>query len=98
VVAFDEMRPDTSGLRRPYSGYEDWLKTQDPARLTEKMRDAERVFRKTGITFAVYGDAESAERLIPFDIVPRIISGSEWRRLTLGIEQRVQARAAFPRS
>jgi uncharacterized circularly permuted ATP-grasp superfamily protein len=95
VVAFDEMRPDSSGLRRPYSGYDDWLKAQDTARLTEKMRDAERVFRKTGITFAVYGDAESAERLIPFDIVPRIISGSEWRRLTLGIEQRVQALNAF---
>src|SRR5919109_1040273 len=95
LVAFDEMRPDNSGLRRPYSGYDDWLKAQDPARLTEKMRDAERVFRKTGITFAVYGDAESAERLIPFDFVPRIISGSEWRRLTLGIEQRVQALNAF---
>ncbi|MDW6023106.1 circularly permuted type 2 ATP-grasp protein [Mesorhizobium sp. BAC0120] len=95
MVAFDEMRPDNSGLRRPYSGYDDWLKAQDPARLTEKTRDAERVFRKTGITFAVSGDAESAERLIPFDIVPRIISGSEWRRLTLGIEQRVQALNAF---
>ena len=59
------------------------------------MRDAERVFRKTGITFAVYGEAEAAERLIPFDIVPRIISGSEWRRLTHGIEQRVQALNAF---
>ena len=94
-MAFDEMRPDSSGLRRPYEGYEDWLKAQDAGRLTEKMRDAERVFRKTGITFAVYGDAESAERLIPFDIVPRIISGSEWRRLTLGIEQRVQALNAF---
>ena len=80
---------------KPYSGYDDWLKAQDPARLTDKMRDAERVFRKTGITFAVYGEAEAAERLIPFDIVPRIISGSEWRRLTHGIEQRVQALNAF---
>jgi uncharacterized circularly permuted ATP-grasp superfamily protein len=95
VVAFDEMRPDGSGLRKAYTGYDDWLKAQDAQRLTEKMRDAELVFRKTGITFAVYGDAESAERLIPFDIVPRIISGSEWRRLTLGIEQRVQALNAF---
>ena len=59
------------------------------------MRDAERVFRKTGITFAVYGEEEAAERLIPFDIVPRIISGAEWRRLTQGIEQRVQALNAF---
>jgi uncharacterized circularly permuted ATP-grasp superfamily protein len=95
LVAFDEMSPDTSGVRGPYIGYDDWLKEQDTTRLTQKTRDAERVFRKTGITFAVYGEAESAERLIPFDIVPRIISGQEWRRLTQGIEQRVQALNAF---
>jgi len=95
LVAFDEMRPQDTGLRHPYSGYDGWLQSQDPARLTEKMQDAERVFRKTGITFAVYGEQEAAERLIPFDIVPRIISGAEWRRLTQGIEQRVQALNAF---
>ncbi|OJU34316.1 MAG: hypothetical protein BGN94_04975 [Rhizobiales bacterium 68-8] len=95
MVAFDEMRPENAGLRRPYATYNEWLSAQDPARLTEKTRDAERVFRKTGITFAVYGQEEAAERLIPFDIVPRIISGSEWRRLTQGIEQRVQALNAF---
>ncbi|MEO9338938.1 circularly permuted type 2 ATP-grasp protein [Mesorhizobium sp. SB112] len=95
MPAFDEMLPDGSELRKPYSGYDDWLKKQDPTRLTEKMQDAERVFRKTGITFAVYGEQEAAERLIPFDIVPRIISGAEWRRLTQGIEQRVQALNAF---
>ena len=95
LVAFDEMLPEKSGLRHSYAGYDRWLKQQDPARLTEKMRDAERVFRKTGITFAVYGEEEAAERLIPFDIIPRIISGNEWRRLTQGIEQRVQALNAF---
>ena len=95
MVAFDEMSPEKTGIRRPYFGYDSWLKEQDTARLSQKMRDAERVFRKTGITFAVYGEAESAERLIPFDIVPRIISGNEWRRLTQGIEQRVQALNAF---
>jgi uncharacterized circularly permuted ATP-grasp superfamily protein len=95
LVAFDEMSPEKTGIRRPYSGYDSWLQEQDTARLAQKTRDAERVFRKTGITFAVYGEAESAERLIPFDIVPRIISGNEWRRLTQGIEQRVQALNAF---
>jgi uncharacterized circularly permuted ATP-grasp superfamily protein len=95
VVAFDEMQPEATGIRKQYAAYNDWLKAQDPARLTEKMQDAERVFRKTGITFAVYGQEEAAERLIPFDIVPRIISGNEWRRLTQGIEQRVQALNAF---
>ena len=92
---FDEMQPDVSGLRQPYAAYDNWLAAQEPSRLNEKMRDAERVFRKTGITFNVYGADEAAERLIPFDIVPRIISGSEWRRLTQGIEQRVQALNAF---
>ncbi len=95
MVAFDEMLLEQSGVRNPYSSYNRWFEQQDPARLNEKMSDAERVFRKTGITFAVYGQEEAAERLIPFDIVPRIISGSEWRRLTQGIEQRVQALNAF---
>ena len=95
LVAFDEMQPDQSGVRHSYAAYDRWLKQQDPSRLTDKMRDAERVFRKTGITFAVYGEEEAAERLIPFDIVPRILSGAEWRRLTQGIEQRVQALNAF---
>jgi uncharacterized circularly permuted ATP-grasp superfamily protein len=95
LVAFDEMIPQGAGLRQPYSTYDAWLQSQDAGRLTEKMRDAETVFRRTGITFAVYGEQEAAERLIPFDIVPRIISGAEWRRLTQGIEQRVQALNAF---
>ncbi|MFC5037532.1 circularly permuted type 2 ATP-grasp protein [Tianweitania sediminis] len=95
MVAFDEMHPESTGLRDPYKKYQAWLAEQDPARLTEKMQDAERVFRKTGITFAVYGEEEAAERLIPFDIVPRILAGSEWRRLMQGIEQRVQALNAF---
>lgn len=66
-----------------------------PAQTSAKSDDAESVFRKTGITFAVYGDQEAGERLIPFDIIPRIISGQEWRRLSQGIEQRVMALNAF---
>ncbi|MCR4268953.1 circularly permuted type 2 ATP-grasp protein [Nitratireductor sp. ZSWI3] len=81
--------------RPPYEAYQSWFDRQDPKRLNQKSGDAERVFRRTGITFAVYGDTEAAERLIPFDIVPRIISGKEWRRLVQGIEQRVQALNAF---
>ena len=57
--------------------------------------EAEAFFRRIGITFAVYGDEQGAERIIPFDIVPRIISSNgEWTRLSLeGLEQRVQARS-----
>ncbi|MCV0398016.1 MAG: circularly permuted type 2 ATP-grasp protein [Rhizobiaceae bacterium] len=95
LAAFDEMKPDGTGVRGPYAAYNDWLAAQDTKRLAFKMDDAERVFRRTGITFAVYGEENASERLIPFDIVPRIISGKEWRRLTQGIEQRVQALNAF---
>lgn len=94
MTTFDEMRLGGQA-RPPYEAYSSWFEQQDPKRLNQKAGDAERVFRRTGITFAVYGDAEAAERLIPFDIVPRIISGKEWRRLVQGIEQRVQALNAF---
>lgn len=91
---FDEMSND-GVIAAPYRQYTDWLKAQGPGRLDAKARDAEEIFRRTGITFSVYGEAEATERLIPFDPVPRIISASEWRRLTAGIEQRVRALNAF---
>ncbi|WP_113155254.1 circularly permuted type 2 ATP-grasp protein [Nitratireductor sp. OM-1] len=94
MTPFDEMRLGGQA-RDPYEDYQRWFDRQDPKRLKKKADDAERVFRRTGITFAVYGEQEAAERLIPFDIVPRIISGKEWRRLVQGIEQRVQALNAF---
>ncbi len=89
------MRPADGEIRGPYAGYDAWLKQQEPRQLIDNARDAEEVFRRTGITFAVYGEQEAAERLIPFDIVPRILSGREWRRLAQGIEQRVVAINAF---
>ena len=81
--------------RPPYQGYFDWYSAQKTSDLLKKSRDAEAIFRKTGITFAVYGKENASERVIPFDIVPRIISGSEWRKLAQGIEQRVMALNAF---
>ncbi len=77
---FDEMLVSEGGVRAPYHSYEKWFASQDKAQLTDKTSDAERVFRRTGITFAVYGDDQASERLIPFDIIPRIISGQEWRQ------------------
>jgi uncharacterized circularly permuted ATP-grasp superfamily protein len=92
---FDEMTSAPSGVRPPYAAYDGWLRNEDIKHLLAKAAEAETVFRRTGITFAVYGDAEAAERIIPFDIVPRIISGAEWAKLTRGIEQRVRAINAF---
>lgn len=82
-------------IRSPYADFDTWFSGEDPARLRKKAREAEDVFRLTGITFNVYGREEAAERLIPFDIVPRIISAREWTRLAKGIEQRVRAINAF---
>ncbi len=96
---FDEMHghgtPQGTRPREPYCAIADWLATQPIEQLLRKRADAEGLFRRTGITFAVYGDPSPAERLIPFDIIPRVIAAAEWRRLAAGIEQRVRAVNAF---
>ncbi|TCJ39453.1 circularly permuted type 2 ATP-grasp protein [Parafrankia sp. BMG5.11] len=92
---FDEMREPTGEVRPAYAAYGRWLDEQNPGWLKRKHLEAEGVFRRTGITFNVYGEDAAEERLIPFDMVPRIVSASEWRRLSRGIEQRVRALNAF---
>ncbi|SEL45298.1 Uncharacterized conserved protein, circularly permuted ATPgrasp superfamily [Roseovarius azorensis] len=92
---FDEMQGPRGQVREPFSTFDAWLGKEDPARLRAKQREAEDLFRLTGITFNVYGRSEAEERLIPFDIIPRIISAREWQRLERGIEQRVRAINAF---
>ncbi len=94
-AAFDEMNGTGGGIRPSYANFAEWLGTRPIEELQRKRADAEILFRRSGITFAVYGDEEASERLIPFDIVPRIISAAEWRRLASGIEQRVRALNAF---
>ncbi len=82
-------------VRTAYEGYCRWFDEQDDAWLKRKRFEAEGFFRRTGITFNVYGEDDAEERLIPFDMIPRIITGREWRRLSRGIEQRVRALNAF---
>ncbi|HOB15376.1 MAG TPA: circularly permuted type 2 ATP-grasp protein, partial [Novosphingobium sp.] len=95
TVCFDEMFAADGSVRPAYAGYQGWLNEQDPSLLRRKGAEAEGFFRRTGITFNVYGDNAGEERLIPFDMVPRIITANEWRKLTRGIEQRVRALNAF---
>ena len=92
---FDEMLVGSDGVRAPYSEYEKWFSQEDPARLSKKSKEAEAFFRRTGITFNVYGQSAAQERLIPFDLIPRIIANREWSKLSKGIEQRVRAINAF---
>ncbi len=89
------MLGDDETVRAPYSAYSSWFGNENPKGLMKESREAEAFFRRTGITFNVYGQADAEERLIPFDIVPRIISGKEWSKLAKGIDQRVRAINAF---
>jgi len=94
-VSYDEML-DMGGAARPhYGGFDRWLKATPQERLEQKRREAEVLFHRVGITFAVYGEKEGAERLIPFDIVPRIIPRDEWKMLDAGLRQRVKALNLF---
>jgi uncharacterized circularly permuted ATP-grasp superfamily protein len=90
-VAFDEMNGVDGRVRAPYAELSAWLGEVPPDVLDYRRREAELVFRRIGITFAVYGEADAQERLIPFDVIPRIISGAEWNLLRRGLEQRVKA-------
>ena len=106
--AFDEMFGMGSGygaggplfgdeqtVNSAYRWIRDWLDNSTPAMLAARQKQAELFFRRIGITFAVYGDPDAAERLIPFDIVPRVLGRAEWTRLEKGLVQRVNALNAF---
>ena len=91
AVAFDEMTGVNGSLRPAYRELARWLEQVPPNVLEFRRREAEVLFRRIGITFAVYGEAEGQERLIPFDVLPRILSAAEWELLRKGLEQRLNA-------
>ena len=95
--AFDEMNGSDGALRPSYVELSHWLRDIPPDVLDYRRREAELIFRRIGITFAVYGDADAQERLIPFDVLPRILSAAEWDVLRAGLEQRVKAINAYIR-
>ncbi|WP_310644080.1 circularly permuted type 2 ATP-grasp protein [Limnohabitans sp.] len=100
---FDEMYAQLpyidSAVRPHYRNYLDWLKRQDPQTMRDRREEAEMIFRRVGITFAVYGDKDEdgsgTERLIPFDLIPRIIPAHEWKDMQKGLVQRVTALNRF---
>ena len=96
-TAFDEIwghggpeapRPELDALAR-------WMRETPDAELRRRQQSAEATFRQLGITFAVYGEEDASERIIPFDIVPRVFMADEWAALSEGLIQRVQAINAF---
>ena len=102
---FDEMysRLPAAGhdgeVREHYLAYARWLKAQDPKKMAARREEAEMIFRRVGITFAVYGDKDEdgsgTERLIPFDLIPRVIAAQEWQSMEAGLVQRVTALNRF---
>jgi len=95
VEAFDEMGLEPDFCRALYRRVALWLKETPPDLLAARRAQAEYMFRRIGITFGVYGDKDAAERLIPFDIVPRLISRAEWKKLEAGLAQRVKVLNLF---
>ncbi|MEN3749979.1 circularly permuted type 2 ATP-grasp protein [Sphingomonas sp. HF-S3] len=95
--AFDEIwghgGPDAP--RAEFASLSQWIADTPASELHRRQQSAEATFRQLGITFAVYGDNDAAERIIPFDIVPRVFLNQEWTRLSEGLEQRVEAINAF---
>lgn len=92
---FDEIFNEHGIPREHYVPYLNWLKSCSSGHLAGKMLEADLMFRRIGITFAVYGEEEGTERLIPSDPVPRIINSQEWEYLEKGIEQRITALNMF---
>jgi uncharacterized circularly permuted ATP-grasp superfamily protein len=92
---YDEMIARDGRARAHYQAYSSWLLAQGTERLEKKSAEADALFHRFGITFAVYGESEGTERLIPFDVVPRVLPLSEWLDLEAGLKQRVRALNAF---
>ncbi len=92
---FDEMRLPDGAVREHYRRYAEWMAGVSADKLVQKRAEADALFRRVGITFAVYGSEDGTERLIPFDTIPRVIPADEWTRLVAGLRQRVKALNMF---
>jgi uncharacterized circularly permuted ATP-grasp superfamily protein len=88
---YDEMLDAAQSPRAHYAAYSDWLASMSEDQMAGKRAEADLIFRRIGITFSVYGEQGGTERLIPSDVVPRIIAADEWDRLEKGLVQRVTA-------
>jgi uncharacterized circularly permuted ATP-grasp superfamily protein len=86
---------DEGDLRPAYRKVMDWVESTPPETIARKKQEAEALFRRIGITFAVYGEGGDTERLIPFDMMPRVFTEAEWRKLERGVKQRARALNAF---
>ncbi|MCF8708215.1 circularly permuted type 2 ATP-grasp protein [Rhizorhapis sp. SPR117] len=94
-MPFYEMLDRNGAIRDCYAEVQSWVEQTGITGLNRRLAEAEAIFRRIGITFAVYGEGGDPERLIPFDLLPRIFTALEWRSLDKGIKQRARALNAF---
>jgi uncharacterized circularly permuted ATP-grasp superfamily protein len=95
ITIYNEMFTEDRSVRPHYAAFAEWLAETAPERIAQNRHAADLLFHRVGITFAVYGEASGTERLIPFDIVPHVIPGTEWERVSRGLRQRVAALNRF---
>lgn len=95
MQAFDEMWGHDGTCQSAYEIVRAWLDRGGKDLLGRKSEQAEILFRRIGITFAVYTEGGDPERLIPFDPIPRVLDHQEWSHLSSGLEQRVKALNMF---
>ena len=86
---------NNSGVRPPYNKVFNWAEALPKNIILKKQIQAENLFKKIGVTFSVYNNYDVSERLIPFDMFPRILTSLEWMKIQKGIKQRSIAINAF---
>ena len=84
-----------SKIRVSYRDVMKWANSLPKNTLIKKKTEAENLFRKIGITFSVYNNYDASERLLPFDLFPRVITHNEWSKISKGVIQRSLAINAF---
>jgi uncharacterized circularly permuted ATP-grasp superfamily protein len=92
---YNEMYGEDGRVRPHYETYSHWLEATPVEQLLQKQREADALYTRLGITFAVYGDESGVERAIPFDIIPRIMQPNAWMKINEGASQRLRALNAF---
>ncbi len=92
---FDEMLDVKRGVRSHYQKFHKLFTGLKPAEFDAKRQAVDMAFLRQGITFNVYGDAQGAEKIFPFDLLPRIIPVGEWEFLERGLAQRITALNLF---
>ena len=94
-IFFDEMVAADGAVRPHYARFRELFQSLTPHEFELKRQSVDLAFMRQGVTFNVYGDSAGAEKIFPFDLLPRVIPAKEWTMLERGLEQRITALNLF---